>query len=348
MDERRLSEILTRFEGTRVLVLGDYFLDKYLDISRSLAETSLETGLEAHQVVGMRPSPGAAGNVAANLSALGVQVTALGVIGDDGEGYDLLDALRVRELNVAHMLQTRERVTPTYTKPMMHGPDGRVHELSRLDILNRTPLPLAQEDALVERMRCLLPQVDGLVVVDQVPQRNCGVVTDRVRDALLDLSGRHPDVVVTVDSRQRIGELRNVVLKPNEHEAMRAVEPEHTGPISLADARAAGEALQRRSGGTVYVTVGSAGILLCTGADCRRVAAVPISGPIDIVGAGDSTLAGITAGLCGGAEPAEAALLGNLVASVTIRCLGTTGTASQDEVQEAFRAWRADPGAVLG
>ena len=74
MDATRLEALLSRWPGLQFVVLGDYFLDRYLDIDRALAEVSLETGLEAHQVVAIRNSPGAAGNVAANLAALGVRL----------------------------------------------------------------------------------------------------------------------------------------------------------------------------------------------------------------------------------------------------------------------------------
>lgn len=346
MDQERLAEVLSVFEHTRVLVVGDYFLDKYLDIDRRLAEVSLETGLEVHQVVNVRCSPGAAGTVVSNLRALKVGVVALGVIGDDGEGYELLRELRNRAVKVEHVIRSRDRVTPTYTKPMMQEPDGRVHELSRLDIKNRSPLPEALEEALAARLAELVPQVDGVIVGDQVPERNCGVVTDRVREAVIGLAAQHPRVVFAADSRLRIGEYRHVVLKPNEHEAMRAVAPNHSEPVTLEMAAEAGLALAGRAGKPVFVTVGDQGILLCAEGACQRIPAVPVKGPIDIVGAGDSTLAGIVAGLCCGATPAEAALLGNLVASVTIRCLGTTGTASQADVRRALGEWRAGHGAT--
>jgi bifunctional ADP-heptose synthase (sugar kinase/adenylyltransferase) len=64
---------------------------------------------------------------------------------------------------------------------------------------------------------------------------------------------------------------------------------------------------------------------------------VLVSGPIDIVGAGDSTMAGIVTSLCAGAAPGEAALVGNLVASITIQQIGTTGTASRQQALERFR-----------
>jgi len=161
MERARLSDILAGFERSRVLVIGDYFVDKYLEIDRSLAEISLETGLVAHQVYAVRSSPGAAGTVVSNLRALGVGVIALGVIGDDGEGYELLRALKVSGVDTEAMLSSTERLTPTYMKPMMHEAGGRIHEISRLDIKNRSPLPSDLEDELIAHLGTLIADVDG-------------------------------------------------------------------------------------------------------------------------------------------------------------------------------------------
>ena len=64
----RLAELLAAFPSLRVAVVGDFFLDEYLDVDPALAEVSVETGKTAHQVVGVRHSPGAAGTVVANLA----------------------------------------------------------------------------------------------------------------------------------------------------------------------------------------------------------------------------------------------------------------------------------------
>src|SRR5947199_6513131 len=95
LTEPMLEQILTRLPGLTVGVVGDLFLDRYLDIDAALTEPSIETGLDAYQVVGVRPSPGAAGTVINNLVALGVgRVVPVAVVGDDGEGYELSQALR--------------------------------------------------------------------------------------------------------------------------------------------------------------------------------------------------------------------------------------------------------------
>ena len=50
----RIEQVLDRLPGLTVGVLGDLFLDRYLDIDDNLTEPSIETGLDAYQVVRVR------------------------------------------------------------------------------------------------------------------------------------------------------------------------------------------------------------------------------------------------------------------------------------------------------
>lgn len=332
MTEERLRQILERFPYQKVLVVGDFFLDHYLMIDRALSETSLETGLEAYQVVEIRNSPGAGGTVANNLRALEVQTYALTVIGQDGLGYDLLRELRRRGVQVDGVLQHPTRFTPTYTKPMVRERDGRVHEVNRLDIKNRTPLEPDWEERVVALLREMVPEMDGVIVADQVEERNCGVVTDRVREVICQLAREHSHTVFFADSRARIGEYHSLFVKPNAREAMRAFEPTWEGVCSREQAREVGVRLARRTGKPVFLTLGEQGVLVIEGERVTHVPAVPVQGEIDIVGAGDSTSAGTVSALCSGASLLEAAQVGQLVASITIQQIGTTGVATREQV----------------
>ena len=73
LTDATLNQILRRLPGLAIGVLGDLFLDRYLDLDARLTEPSLETGLDAYQVVRVRSYPGAAGTVINNLVALGVR-----------------------------------------------------------------------------------------------------------------------------------------------------------------------------------------------------------------------------------------------------------------------------------
>ena len=95
MTPSRFHEITGRYGHLSVAVLGDFCLDRYLEIDPAREETSLETGLDVYNVTRVRAQPGGAGTVLNNLVALGVgQIIPLGFAGEEGEGFELLRALR--------------------------------------------------------------------------------------------------------------------------------------------------------------------------------------------------------------------------------------------------------------
>jgi rfaE bifunctional protein kinase chain/domain len=335
MNQDRFIEILDGFARVRLAVIGDFFLDKYLVVDPALAEPSLETGLTAHQVVGIRQSPGAAGTVTSNLAALQVgAIHAVGAIGDDGHGYELRQGLQRTRVEMAHLLILEELSTPTYTKPMVIQEDGSERESDRVDIRNRRPLSEAVQERIVAGLEALLPELSGVIVADQVAEAGLGVVTPWVRERLAELAEAYPQVIFLADSRAHIADFRGLTIKPNRREAALGLglddeaEAQHLAPM--------GRQLAERNGRPVFITLGAEGILACDADTATHVAGVPVSGPIDIVGAGDSATAGIVSALCAGATLAEAALFGNLVASITIQQIGTTGTATPGQVLQRF------------
>jgi rfaE bifunctional protein kinase chain/domain len=345
MNLERLDMLLAGLRDKRVLVIGDFFLDKYLIIDQGLAEASLETGLEAHQVVEVKVSPGAAGTVTNNLRALGVEVVAVGVVGDDGEGFELLRGLDATGVDVDGVVIRTDRFTPTYTKPMLRVRGGALRELNRLDIKNRGKLPPDAEDRIIKALRGLMPRVHAVIVADQVQEADFGVVTERVRDELAVLAQTYGEAPFVADSRERIGLFQNLLVKPNAREAVRAVDreakwqgdPDPDWELDRELIESAGERLYRRSGQPVFLTVGKHGILAFHADGPTLVPAIKQIGPLDIVGAGDSAMAGIASALCAGATVPEATEIGCLAAGVTVRQVGTTGTASRRQILDLWR-----------
>ena len=341
MNRKRLKELLQDLNSAHLIVFGDFFLDLYLLLDRKISETSIETGIEAYQVTGTRKYPGAAGTVVSNLRALKVNVTAVGLTGDDGNGYDLRRRLQNNGVDLRGLIEVPGYDTPTYLKPMMKEFDGYVHELNRMDTKHRVPLTVEMENALISKIRELLPEADGMLVVDQVSERNCGVVTDRIRKELKSLSEANPDKVISVDSRDYLGLFESVMLKANVSEAMRAVNMTISDSESqIESAQRSGRALQARTGRPVVITLGSDGLYVIENAadPGSYLPSVKTTGPVDIVGAGDSVNASIGAALCSGASLKEAGMLGNLVASIVIQQIGVTGTASPEQVLAQFDA----------
>lgn len=332
----RLEELLERFHGLRILVVGDFFLDKYLHLDRRLSETSLETGLEAYQAVGLRCLPGAAGTVAKDVAALGARALALSAIGDDGEGYELERALRAFGVDTSNLIRTPGRYTPTYMKPIMREPDGREHELNRIDIKNRVPTPQVLEDEIIVRLRALVPEVHGVAIVDQVEEPNCGIITARVREELRRLATSFSGTIFIADSRARVSLFRGVIVKPNRREAAMAVglDPQRIGEQGYL--LRAGKELLARIGKPVYITAGEEGIYLFREGGCAHIPAVPVDGPVDPVGAGDAVMAALVCALSAGGDLVEAAEVAALCAAITVRKLGTTGEAYPQEIVSLF------------
>jgi rfaE bifunctional protein kinase chain/domain len=339
MDKKRLEQILARLPDIRLVVYGDYFLDNYLILERRLSETSLETGLEAYQVVDTHKHPGVAGTTVSNLRSLGVNVFALGLYGDDGNGFELRKKLVENKVDVRGFLEVPGFNTPTYNKPMMREADGQEHELNRLDIKYRASLEPSLEDRLIEQMHSLLAEADGMLIIDQARQRNCGVVTDRMRDEIHMLGMANTKKVILADSREYLGLFKFGILKSNLSEALRSANVKRKADESTpACAERCGRLLNAQTGCPAIITLGGEGMYLIQDShhDSIFIPGIPVEGPIDIVGAGDAVDASIGAALCAGATLEEAGFFANLVASIVIQQIGVTGTASPQQVMDQY------------
>jgi len=310
-------------------------------------------------VIETRQYPGVAGAVTANLRSLGVNVLALGLVGDDGNGYDLRKKLVEDGIDIRGLLEVPGYATPTYHKPMMREADGQEHELNRMDVKPRLPLAPALEELLVQQIRRLLPDADGMLVVDQARSLNCGVVTDRTRQELERIAGavsvrtdfaEQPEAIlgtasqpiIVADSRDFLGRFNSVILKANLSEAMRAAQVAMSAEESaLQCAQRCGRILSAHTHRPVVITLGDQGIYLLESAEKAGILipAIPVDGPLDIVGAGDSVNAAVGAALCSGASLEEAGFLGNLVASIVIKQIGVTGKATPQQVMERYQQY---------
>ncbi|MGJ4849678.1 bifunctional heptose 7-phosphate kinase/heptose 1-phosphate adenyltransferase [Bacillota bacterium Meth-B3] len=325
MDRARLLSLFRRFRDLRIAVAGDLFLDRWYEIDERLDEPSVETGLTAWQVVRKRAAAGAAGTVVGNLSEMGVgHLSVVSLVGEDGDGWEMLELLKRRGVDVGQVLVSDRVVTPSYIKPLFP------REGNRLDIKNFRPTPPDLEDLLIERLDGALGRADALVLLEQVTEPDTGVLTARVREALPALARKYPDKLIFADSRAFIHLYRDVVIKCNNFEAARM-----TGRISdpdAFDARQVFESMDELAARTlkpVVVSCNAHGVAVMQDGERLLVPAVRQIGEIDVCGAGDACSAGIVSALCAGGSYAEAAFVGNLSAGVTVRQIGRTGTASQ-------------------
>lgn len=322
-----VAEVLQQFSRVKVLVVGDVCLDRWCRYDPRLAEPSAETSLPRVAVVRTEVTPGAAGTVANNLIALGVDTVAvLGAIGDDGNGLELQRALTRNGISPELLVQSGQIATFTYTK--LINEQTNVEDIPRVDVVNRENLP---EEVAAQVHRQLVDVVhlfDVIIVSDQAETDRGGVVGPLLRTELAHLAADNPQKVFWVDSRRRAAQFRHAILKINQQEASQACRQ-----IGVDNDYAA--LCAHTASPLLLVTQGPKGVMMVDPEG--RQTHIPTRAterPVDICGAGDSFSAGAALSYAIAREPALAARLGNLVASITIMKPGT-GTASPDEVLRA-------------
>lgn len=329
MDGGRLEEILSGIGGVRVALIGDLCLDAYWKADMTKSELSRETPHFPLPVVEERYSPGAGGNAAANIAALEpLSVRAVGAIGRDWRGDVLMGELKRRGIDVSGVLRHPLRVTNAYIKPCRRGISDVEYEDPRLDFANAAPQSAELDEAVAAELVKAAGSADVLCVCDQLQM---GCVTDAVRACVVRLAGEGLRVVA--DSRSRIGLFTGCILKPNEAEGIAA-----TGMRARRDAPgiegcvSAAEELAKRAGSPVCMTLGEKGCVAVGDGRTCHVPGIVLPPPLDICGAGDTFLAAFACALAAGASLPEAAYVGNLASSVTVKKLGQTGTAGREEI----------------
>jgi rfaE bifunctional protein kinase chain/domain len=333
MNSARFHEITSRYPRLRLAVVGDFCLDRYLEIDPARSETSIETGLEVHNVVNVRSQPGAAGTILNNLAALGIgELFPVGFCGDDGEGFELLRALRARRgVHLDHFLQTPARRTFTYCKPLVVAPSQPPRELNRLDSKNWSSTPPEVQGHIAKALATLATRVDAFIFMDQVDIPETGVVTRAVLDGVRGLMSNNPRLLALADSRRGLKDYPPVCLKMNAAELQALT---GRAASSLDDIKGTASALARAHGRAVFITLSERGVIGAEpGGAIEHTPAFPARGEIDIVGAGDAVTANLTAALAAGATLREALELAMAAASIVVHQLGTTGTASVDELR---------------
>jgi rfaE bifunctional protein kinase chain/domain len=337
MNSRRFHEITGRYRELSIAVLGDFCLDRYLEIDPARGETSLETGLDVFNVVRVRAQPGGAGTVLNNLAALGIsQIIPIGFAGEDGEGFELIRAIECMPgVRANHFLRTPLRSTFTYCKPLLIEPGNPPRELNRLDTKNWTPTPAEVERQLIAALREEVERISALVVLEQVDLAGTGVLTPGVLDAVGEIARRRPELPILADSRRGLSGFPAVCWKMNRAELAKL--RGEGRPADIEQASSAARELARHHGREVFVTLAEDGLLAATpDGQIIHSAALPVRGEIDVVGAGDSVTANLAAALAAGASPQEALELASAAASVVIHQLGTTGTASIKQLAETL------------
>jgi len=325
-----LESALEAIPRARVTVFGDFCLDAYWLINPDGSELSVETGLPVRRVWQQRYSLGGASNIVANLAALGVrQIRAVGLLGDDPFGRLMRRMLGELGVDVESLLTgDADWQTAVFVKPLVGDA-----EHNRLDLGAFNRLTPGTTEELAKHLDRAASASNVVILNQQVPS---GISTAEMIERINAVVAAHPDCTFIVDSRHRAELYKNCMLKINAHEAARlAGEPRPLDErIPAEAAKNLAAQLFRRIERAVFLTRGENGVIVATEAGCHLIPGIQIVQRTDPVGAGDTMLSALAAVLASGGRATVAAELANIAASVTVRKLKTTGTASAEEIRQ--------------
>ena len=275
----QILDAIPTFQKLRVLVVGDFFLDEYVE--GEMFEISKEGPIPVIRFESRVGAAGAAGNLAASIRNLGAHVKVVGLVGDDENGRTLTAELEEKRIDTTGLLVDRSQRTHTYGKYRARVENAPSREILRIDILPGGPIPGDVEARVLEATQKAASDVDGIIVLDQVNH----LITPRLLKVLPALA-KSRGALLHGSSRDRIGEFHDFdLIIPNDLEASAAL----VGNSAQLPVEELGEGLKKASGHIqVLVTLGPDGM-----------AVFPRQGPmvkvptfadevVDVTGAGDA------------------------------------------------------------
>jgi D-glycero-beta-D-manno-heptose-7-phosphate kinase len=323
LDNARAGHLMLRFPSSRVLVVGDVMLDRFLfgRVSRISPEAPVPVVVHDHDEFRL----GGSANVAHNIVALGGAVTLVGAVGDDEDARMLGAELSARGLSAAALVTVPHRRTTTKVRVVT----SRNQQVARIDYETDGDLGTAAEDAVMAVIDQHLEGAQVLLVSDYQK----GVITRRVMAHLV-ACAHDRGVPLLVDPKvPHLDFYRGATLVTPNHIEAEAASAKRIRTVD--DAREAARVIVSRAGVEgVLITLGERGMWLSHGgadgslpATAREVS--------DVTGAGDTVIATLALALAAGAQSAEAAALANEAAGVSVGKFGAA-TVSADELRARF------------
>lgn len=345
---QRLKQITRRLRGHRVGVVGDLMLDRYLWGTAS--RLSPEAAVPVVDFVEQSECLGGAGNVAANLAALGARVELFGVTGEDEAADALKRCLNTLGVPAKGLLGDASRPTTVKTRII-----ARHQQVVRVDRESRAALSKEIEERLIRRVKAGVAALDALVISDY----DKGAVTEALAERVLEACHRHNVPVLVKPKTSRLLAYRGArVIVCNRHEAAFFVQRSAlSGDEAIA--QAGPELIARFGSAAAVITRGERGMSVFEegapkpfhiSATSFEVTYARVGLPgldrraggrqvFDVTGAGDTVLATLALAVAAGAGLRDAAVLANAAAGVVVGKLGTA-TVSAEELRGALHELR--------
>jgi rfaE bifunctional protein kinase chain/domain len=317
----RVTAVLDGMRQRRVVVVGDAMLDVYLigDCDRISPEAPVPV-VTVHE---RRHAVGGAANVAANVAAIGAQVSLVATIGDDRRGQQLRTEIAAAGIQDLGIITLADRPTTSKTRVVARG-----QQLVRIDEEEDTGLEGDSQEQLLAAARQLLADADAVLIEDY----NKGVLTPKVIETVLEIAkARGLPSVVDPKFRNFFAYRGATLFKPNRRELEAAL----GAAVDLEHADALPQAMERLDVQNLLLTLGSAGmVLVARDGAITRIPTVARE-VYDVSGAGDTVTAWTGTALAAGASVREAAELANYAAGIEV---GKSGVAvvSRGEVLDLY------------
>jgi len=320
----RIESLIAKMRMSRIVVVGDAMLDIYL--AGDAERISPEAPVPVVTVQGRRHALGGAGNVAANVAAIGGEARLVAVVGDDQRGDSLRGELAAHRLRDNYIITAPARPTTSKTRVMARG-----QQVVRIDEEVDDPISERTESHLTGMLEDAMGDADALLIEDY----NKGVLTPGVIGCAMSLARRR-GVPIIVDPKFKnfFGYRGATVFKPNRRELEQAM----GAALDLAKPDALPTSLDRLGVDNLLLTLGADGMVLVTkDKEIRRIPAMARE-VFDVSGAGDTVTAWLGAALAAGAAVGEAAEIANYAAGVEVGKSGVA-TASPAEVLAVHDAY---------
>jgi rfaE bifunctional protein kinase chain/domain len=320
-----LMDALEKFQGLKVVVIGDLMIDEYINcdplgMSRE-DPTLVVTPVESKRFLG------GAGIVAAHAVGLGASVRFISVAGQDQQAEFARKELRDRGV-VAEILTDSTRPTTLKQRYRAWG-----KTLLRVNHLRQLSISPALQDQLAATAESALHDADVLLFADF----NYGCLPQAVVERLVAF-GQARSIMMAADS-QASSQLSDIsrfkgmsIITPTEHEVRLALHESEAGLAVIA------ERLQRAAQAeNVVITLAGEGLLIHAPHNgAYRTDRLPAfnTAPKDAAGAGDSFFVCAALALRAGIDIWRAAYLGSLAAACQVSRVGNTPLTAAELLDE--------------
>ena len=335
----QLPQVVERFETARVLLAGDFMLDRY--VIGDAERISPEAPVPVLRVVERSDRVGGAGSVALNVVALGAEIRCFGLLGPDSFGDRVERFLSEAGADVAGLHRVSDR--PTITKTRLVGLAEHRHRQQILRVDDEIIRPPTDEDteALLKAITAAIPKVDVVCLEDYAK----GLLSPEVCARVIAAARRHDKPVFIDPARTRVWEQYRgaSILTPNWAELEIAV-GRRLAEDEVADAAA--DLLASLEIESVVVTLGRDGALLVRRDGRRQRFATTPRAVYDNTGAGDAVLAMMAVATAAGANIEQSIALANIAGGLEVSKFGCVPITREEVLRELHEGARRGRGKV--